>query len=158
MHCYASHSFTVQLPDVQVGIAKGAQEKLGSDDIIGIGTPNLIEDFSSRLEQYFKRHGGEVRFVDRDQAYFEIISSKTRGLVITGGRDWERVDITVLLLGNGPTRLLRVQADGLLASGLNPPKSNAGYDRSMEPAYAEALSLFVRSVTTQLKRIGAPLD
>jgi hypothetical protein len=146
-----SASVSENLPDLGIKFGSVSSVPLASNtDPIGY--------FEKYLEQYFADHKATFKVVDREADYLEFLATGMQGLVIPGNADWERLQITLALLGSGNNRRLRVGADGFLGSGLRPPTSYIGYDRSMEPQYSEALTIFVRSLATELKSSGKPRD
>jgi hypothetical protein len=146
-----SSSVGVSLPDE--GTRLTSRSVVPLTDHVG-----LIANFEKRLNAYFTTRMGKIQIIDREVDYLEIVAKGMRGLVIPGNADWERIQITISLLGSGNDRRLRLGADGFLGSGLRPPVSDQGYDRSMEPDYAQALTLFVRTLATQLRTFDRPLD
>ena len=71
--------------------------------------------------------------------------------MIDGGRAWERIQISVLLSGDGDARQLRVFVDGRLASGLGGYPPDTQFTTDMEPDHAESLYVFARALLEAMR-------
>ncbi|WP_244808735.1 hypothetical protein [Caballeronia zhejiangensis] len=84
--------------------------------------------------------------------YVEVIVRGLKGRVIHGGKQWERLQITVFITeaeNHGVT--LRAIVDGRLASGLGAYPADSQFTQDMEPAYSEDLSNFTKQLTTSIR-------
>lgn len=93
----------------------------------------------------------ELDFLTTEPDFVEVIVRGIRGQVIRGGRDWERLQLTIAVTGSGNQRMLRVTADGRLASGLGGYPSDSQFTRDMEPQYSMNLSEYTKRFARSLR-------
>ncbi|WP_315783913.1 MULTISPECIES: hypothetical protein [unclassified Bradyrhizobium] len=112
----------------------------------------IIGSIQRTLGSYLSGRGGSVTLVEQDSDYLEMVSRGMRGVVILGSSEWERLQITITLSNAAAGRRLRIQVDGSLGSGINPPSTDQGYDRDMEPKYSRPLEDFARQLATLIRQ------
>lgn len=107
-----------------------------------------VLDFPAQVKRFLsdKFRGYQVNLVypSTDMGYVEVVIKGLRGYVISGGSEWERIQMYFALQQYGSQTVLRVVADGSLASGMGDYPADSQFTKLMEPMHAEALTEFAK--------------
>jgi hypothetical protein len=130
------------LPD----LASSAQSSLAID------IPKIGELIVSIIEKSYTTKGATVEFLERGGSFVEAIIRGLRGEVILGGKDWERVQVSIFALqGEKGTIQLRTLVDGRIASGLGSYPPDSSFTTDMEPRYSGALTEYARRLLDRIQ-------
>jgi hypothetical protein len=100
----------------------------------------------------FLPQGATWDVLSSETDFVEVIVRGIKGYVIAGGKDWEKLQLTVSLTGlAGQSPTLRATADGQLASGLGTYPSDTQFTRDMEPMHAGALTNYAKIFVNRLR-------
>jgi hypothetical protein len=100
----------------------------------------------------FLPQGATWDVLSSEADFVEVIVRGIKGYVIAGGKDWEKLQLTVSLTGlAGQSPTLRATADGQLASGLGTYPSDTQFTRDMEPMHAGALTNYAKIFVNRLR-------
>lgn len=139
----------LNLPD----LANSAQSSIAT------GIPKIGELIATFIENAYTTKGATVEFLERDGSFVDAIIRGLRGEVLRGGKDWERVQVSVVALQetNNVIRL-RALIDGRIASGLGSYPPDSSFTTDMEPRYSGAMTEYARrlldSIQTEFTRRG----
>lgn len=116
------------------------------------GMPKIGRRIAAFLETSYTAKGATVEFLERSDDFVEAIIRKLRGEVIPGGRDWERVQVSVFALQREKNVIqLRTSVDARIASGLGNYPPDSSFTTDMEPRYSGALTEYARRLLDRIQ-------
>jgi hypothetical protein len=116
----------------------------------GVRTPGAL--ISASIENGYRSKGATVEFLEREDDIVEAIVRGLRGEVIRGGRDWERLQVSIVALREqNNTIRLRATIDGRLASGVGAYPADSVFTTDMEPRFSGALNDYARKLIAVVK-------
>jgi hypothetical protein len=93
----------------------------------------------------------KLEFLENSDDGAEIIVRNIRGQVVTGGREWEKINIAAFIIPISKDIMkIRIIVDGLLSSGLGAYPPDSQFTTSMEPAHAQNLTEYAQKLATAL--------
>jgi hypothetical protein len=141
---------------IVAAIAKSAPA-LGSQSV---GQVTSVKDRVLRELQHHFDGKGALRVISDDDNYLQLEVMKMRGEIMPGDRWWETLQLSLWIepkssdsnpADGGAT--LRWQATGRFGAGLlRAPSTLEGYGADFEPAHAEELASYVKSLLVKVKQ------
>lgn len=140
------------------GVQAPAFSKLGGGGVAGAKLKGFasFDDTLSKLISAEFGPGANVTFLERDDAYAEFIVRGVKGVVVQGGANWERLQLSFMLkqpTGSAPTAL-RVFADGRLAASLGGYPPDTQFTEDIEVKHGQRLGEFTKCIATGAVRIA----
>jgi hypothetical protein len=136
-------------------IPLGITANAGSSGVSKISSsPRSLGDTLPNFLPLFMSSGGvNLEFLTAEPDFVEVLVRGVRGQVIRGGRDWERLQLTIAVTGGGNNHqlILRVTVDGRIASGLGGYPQDSQFTRDMEPQYSMNLTEYAKRLASALR-------
>lgn len=102
------------------------------------------------LTKFLDDKNARFDFLTLEPEYVEVIIRGLRGRVINGGRDWEKLQLTLSITGK-PQRTLRASLDGQLASGIGNYPGDSQFTRDMDVQFKGNVTEYSKKLVTALR-------